>query len=203
MRAYWISRDDGTTNYLSDPAEVGKTHVFDGTPIPCWQGYHGSPTIVDALLYRRDGTRLWVVELSGKIVPHGDPVDKWAAQIRTYLRSIDIRKMPSEAVYHKTCVAARAVYHKTCDEAWAVRDKTRAEAEAVRDKTCAEAEAVFAKARAEAEAVCDKTCDEAWAVRDKTRAEAWAACDKTCDEAVVPLVAECERALRDQGVEVT
>ena len=148
MRAYWISRDDGTTNYLSDPAEVGKTHVFDGTPIPCWQGYHGSPTIVDALLYRRDGTRLWVVELSGEIVPHGDPVDKWAAQIRTYLRSIDIRNMPSEAV---------------------------------RDKTCAEAEAVFAKARAEAEAVCDKTCDEA----------------------VVPLVAECERALRDQGVEVT
>ena len=170
MRAYWISRDDGTTNYLSDPAEVGKTHVFDGTPIPCWQGYHGSPTIVDALLYRRDGTRLWVVELSGKIVPHGDPVDKWAAQIRTYLRSIDIRKMPSEAVYHKTCDEAWAVYHKTCDETWAVRDKT-----------CAEAEAVFAKARAEAEAVCDKTCDEA----------------------VVPLVAECERALRDQGVEVT
>ena len=128
MRAYWISRDDGTTNYLSDPAEVGKTHVFDGTPIPCWQGYHGSPTIVDALLYRRDGTRLWVVELSGKIVPHGDPVDKWAAQIRTYLRSIDIRKMPSEAVRDKTCVAARAVCNKTCDEARAACDKTCDEA---------------------------------------------------------------------------
>ena len=92
MIAYWFSRDDGTTEHQKTPAEVGKTDRSDGTPAPCEKGLHASPTPFDALQYAA-GCRLWEVEIPADSVPHGDPLDKYAAKSRRYLRSVDLRRV--------------------------------------------------------------------------------------------------------------
>jgi len=89
MKAYWFSEEDGTTANLTKPAKVGQTDKIKGTPIPCHHGLHGSPTPWDALAYAR-GATIWIVELGGEIVEHGNPIDKYAAQERTYLFELDI-----------------------------------------------------------------------------------------------------------------
>ena len=91
MRAYWFSKEDGTTQHLDRPVAIGKTDTFEGEPIPCERGLHGSPTPWDALGYSC-GPIIWVVKLGGEIVEHGDPIDKYAAQSREYLFKLDITK---------------------------------------------------------------------------------------------------------------
>ena len=91
MRAYWFSNLDGTTVHQTEPAEVGRTDHAEGAIIPCQNGLHGSPTPWDALQYA-GGPVLWVVELAGEIVSHGDPVDKHAASERKYISKIDLTK---------------------------------------------------------------------------------------------------------------
>ena len=86
MRAYWFSRRDGTTDYLTMPAAIGNTDRFGGTPILCQCGLHGGLTPFDALQYAC-GTEMWEVELGGKIVKG---FDKCAAQERRYLRRVDL-----------------------------------------------------------------------------------------------------------------
>jgi hypothetical protein len=67
---------------------IGKWLTFDGEPEPCECGLHASPTAFDALQYA-PGTLLHKVHLGGEIKAHGDPVDKFAAQKRKIIASID------------------------------------------------------------------------------------------------------------------
>jgi hypothetical protein len=106
MRAFWFSSDDGTTEHQKTPAAVGRTDTFDGTPIPCERGLHASPTPWDALQYACGG-RLWEVEIPDDSVPHGTPLDKYAARSRTYLRSVDLRHVLVEF----SCRQAERVLH--------------------------------------------------------------------------------------------
>jgi hypothetical protein len=80
-----------TANRLRDGQPVppiGKWLTFDGEPEPCECGLHASPTAFYALRYA-PGTLLHKVHLGGKIKAHGDPVDKFAAQKRKIIASID------------------------------------------------------------------------------------------------------------------
>jgi len=61
---------------------LGETLRHEGPVVPCDRGYHASPTVLDALRYA-PGPYLYRVELGGTIVPHGDPVNKYAASERT------------------------------------------------------------------------------------------------------------------------
>jgi hypothetical protein len=88
---YWFSRSDGTTEYQTVPAAIGRTDTCECKLIPCENGMHASPTAFDALQYAT-GPLLWRVELSDERVEHGSPVDKYAARSRTYLGCIDVDK---------------------------------------------------------------------------------------------------------------
>ena len=67
---------------------IGEWLEFDGMPVPCQSGLHASPDAFDALQYA-PGTILHQVELGGKIVEHGSPVDKYAAQKRKIIATIN------------------------------------------------------------------------------------------------------------------
>jgi len=67
---------------------IGKWLKVAGDPIPCECGFHASPDAFDALQYA-PGAMLHRVHLRGIIVPHGDPVDKFAAQRWKIVASID------------------------------------------------------------------------------------------------------------------
>lgn len=67
---------------------IGEWLVFGGKPVPCKCGLHASPTISAALKYA-SGELLHQVKLGGKIVPNGNPVDKFAARKRKIVASID------------------------------------------------------------------------------------------------------------------
>ena len=92
MKAYWFSKEDGRTQHLEHPAEVGKTDTFIGEIVPCQAGLHASPTPCDALDYAA-GPILWVCELPDDSVAHGNPIDKYAASSRKYLFKIDMTKI--------------------------------------------------------------------------------------------------------------
>ena len=62
----------------------GETLRHEGEVVPCKSGLHGSKRAIDALS-SAPGWNVARVRLSGTIVPHGDPVDKYAASIRTNL----------------------------------------------------------------------------------------------------------------------
>ena len=66
----------------------GKWLKHDGDVIPCESGLHASPTPFDALQYA-PGEMLHQVELRGTIIPHGNPLDKFAASERKILATID------------------------------------------------------------------------------------------------------------------
>jgi len=97
MKGYWFSKEDGTTEHLKDPAEVGKVHDAPpvdsggnlGPIVPCERGYHASPTPWDALQYAC-GPILYEVEIPDDAIPHGNPISKYAAKSRRYLRKVDL-----------------------------------------------------------------------------------------------------------------
>ena len=63
---------------------IGKTHKINGDIVPCQHGLHLSKQIIDALNYA-PGPVIYRVVGSGAIVPHGDPIDKYACSERTYV----------------------------------------------------------------------------------------------------------------------
>ncbi len=89
MKAYWFSREDGTTQHQKEPAEIGRTDTVDGKIIPCAKGLHASPTPWDALHYAR-GPVLWEVEIDDDAIPHLG--DKFASRARKYIRRADLTK---------------------------------------------------------------------------------------------------------------
>lgn len=72
---------------------IGEWLVYDGIPIPCDSGLHASPTPWDAMEYA-PGNLLHKVELDGMIVPcNCKPIDKFAAQRRMIVATIDATKL--------------------------------------------------------------------------------------------------------------
>ena len=59
----------------------GVTLTHTGEVQPCASGYHASKRAIDALQYA-PGCMCARVRLSGTIIAHGDPVDKYAASKR-------------------------------------------------------------------------------------------------------------------------
>lgn len=146
--------------------EVGKKLML--TPqtqiIPCAVGYHASLHAIDALQYA-PGPIACRVKLHGKIVPHGNPTDKYAARGRTVVSMFDAtdalrgfaRWCALQVIDSWDAPAIVREYLQTGDE------KLRAAAWA----------AAWAAARAAAWAVARAA---AWAAsRDAARDAAWAA----------------------------
>ena len=66
-----------------NPFEVGVAlPTIKGGIKPCHNGYHGSPTVLDALNYA-PGPHLYKRELSGTVKPHENPLDKYAGSRAT------------------------------------------------------------------------------------------------------------------------
>ena len=168
-----------TCDKLSDgsviPA-VGTWLEFDGEPVPCSRGLHASPDAFDALQYA-PGYLLHQVELGGIILPHGCPVDKYAAQKRKIVATIDAepimrlfaRRVALDVIHLWDAPTIVKEYLKTGDEskraaAW---DAARAAAwDAARA-------AAWAAARAAAWAAAKDAARAA--AKDAARAAEWAA----------------------------
>ena len=74
---------------------IGEWLIFEGVPIPCACGLHASPDAFEALRFA-PGPLLHRVKLDGTIVAHGDPVDKFAAQKRKIVATVDATQIMRE-----------------------------------------------------------------------------------------------------------
>ena len=85
VTGYWFAPRDGKlANGDGREIRVGITHKVEGNIIPCKHGLHLSIRPIDALKYA-PGPIIYKVRGSGTIVPHGDPINKYACSERTYL----------------------------------------------------------------------------------------------------------------------
>lgn len=92
VKAYHFLQADMTSLRGDEPPWlVGATRFATGEIVPCGNGYHGCPSLWDALRYA-PGPMACLVRLEGDIRAHGDPVDKYAARKRTLLAAVDISK---------------------------------------------------------------------------------------------------------------
>ena len=94
MKAYWFCRTNMTSpNAPRAVWTVGQQRTLRGkTIVPCSYGYHASPTLWLALTYA-PGPVACLVELDdATLVPHGRPVDKYAARSRTLLAAVNIER---------------------------------------------------------------------------------------------------------------
>ena len=87
--------------------KIGITHSLDSEIIPCRYGLHLSKRPIDALAYATSSIIYKVVGF-GTIVPHGDPIDKYACSKRKYIGGgLDI----SETLRHFARLCALDVIH--------------------------------------------------------------------------------------------
>jgi len=85
IRGWWFApKDNRLANGDGRQIAVGITHKVEGEVVPCNHGLHLSPRAIDALRYA-SGPIVYRVEGRGTIVPHGNPVDKYACSEREYL----------------------------------------------------------------------------------------------------------------------
>jgi len=157
---------------------INRTHKVKGDIIPCQHGLHLSERIIDALKYA-PGPVLYRVIGSGIIVPHGNPVDKYACSERTYISGgIDIsdtlhlfaRKCALDVIHLWEAPKIVVRYLETGDES--IRE---AAGDAAGDAARAAARAAAgAAAWAARDAAWDAEGAAAWDARDAARA-AWAA----------------------------
>ena len=87
IEVYYHFTGDKLRDGKAIPA-IGEWLVFEGDPVPCKCGLHASAEPFDALQFA-PGSILHKVELAGKIEKHGNPVDKFAAQRRRIISSLD------------------------------------------------------------------------------------------------------------------
>jgi hypothetical protein len=161
---------------------VGVWLRHEGPVVPCQSGLHASPTPWDALEWA-PGNILHRVELVGA-VPHGEPVDKYAASERKIIKSLDVE----DIMRRFACDQALAVlpssapdivrrYLVTADDSImaAARDAAWADAKAAAWDAAKAAAWDAARAAAKAAAwyaAWDAAKAAAW---DAARAAAWAA----------------------------
>lgn len=91
--AYWFAMADEqgraySPNKPDERWEVGQTRTLNGEIIPCRYGFHGSPTLWQALKYA-PGPIACKVELSGTIVQEHD---KLAASQKTLLAAVNVER---------------------------------------------------------------------------------------------------------------
>jgi hypothetical protein len=104
IRAYHFTGDKLRDGRPIPP--IGEWLVHTGPLVPCESGLHASRHPFDALQYAQ-GNLLHLVELSGKIVPHGNPEDKVVARKRRIIKTIN-----AEPVMRKfACWCALSVIH--------------------------------------------------------------------------------------------
>ena len=180
IKGWWFAEDSRElANGDGRKIKLGITHKVKGEIIPCKNGLHLSPKILDALTYA-PGNIIYMVEGTGTIVPHGNPIDKYACSERTYISGgIDASKTISK--FARLCAldvihlwdAPEVVvrYLKTGDV-----DIRAAAARATTDSAWAAERAAMDSAWAAARAAARA----AWAA---TRVAAWAAADSTWDAA--------------------
>ena len=157
--------------------KIGQTHHVDGEIIPCRHGLHLSRRIIDALTYS-PGPVIYRVEGFGTVIPHGDPVDKYACSDRTYFAGgVDIsdtlrkfaRRCALDVIHLWDAPEVVVRYLKTGDEsirvaAWvAARDAARdAAGDAAWDAARAAWDAARDAARAAGVAARDAAGDAGW-----------------------------------------
>ena len=81
---YWFTKENKLSNGDNRIIQIGITHSVGGEIIPCQNGLHLSKRPIDALKYA-PGSIIYKVKGSGVIIPHGNPVDKYACSERTYI----------------------------------------------------------------------------------------------------------------------
>lgn len=96
ITAYWFGKADKNGLVFSPNAprmkwKEGQKRTLKGEIVPCQRGYHASPTLWQALPYA-PGPVACLVELSGTIVPHGTPLDKYAASTRKLIKAVNIER---------------------------------------------------------------------------------------------------------------
>lgn len=92
MKAYHFLKEDMRSCNGTEPAwTLGETRILKDKIIPCEYGYHASFTLFGALSYA-PGPVACLVELSGEIIEHGNPIDKYAASSRQLIKAINIGK---------------------------------------------------------------------------------------------------------------
>ena len=163
--------------------EIGITHTVVGDIVPCKNGLHLSKEPLHALQYA-SGPIIYKVCGSGIIMPHGDPVDKYACSHRKYLSGgVDA----TEALRQFARQCALDVIHL-----WDAPDVVRQYLETGDEKLRAEARAA---AWDEAwDAAWDAARDAAWAAawedaaRDAARDAAWAAQNKRLKKLLISIL---------------
>jgi len=174
VKGWWFGTID--RKLLNDDGRkivIGETHKIDRKIIPCKCGLHLSKRIIDALNYA-PGPVIYRVIGSGVIIPHGNPVDKYACSERTYVAGgVDIsntlrlfaRKCALDVIHLWNPPDIVIKYLKTGDEsirtaAWdAARDAAR--------------DAAWVAAGVAAGAAAGAAARDA--ARDAAKAAAWAA----------------------------
>jgi hypothetical protein len=164
----------------------------DGKVVPCQSGLHASERALDALVYA-PGPMVAQVRLSGTIVAHGSPVDKYAASEREYLTDyVDARRV----LHEFACWCASRTLDAE-EAAGRTVDPRSHKAIAVKlawlDGKATDDE--LAAAGAAAWAARDAAWTAAWTARDAAGAAAWAARDAAGAAAWAEQNAELERRL--------
>ena len=90
LRAYHFTGDTLRNGEPIPP--IGKWLIHKGEINPCASGLHASEHPFDALTYA-PGPILHLVELAGPMKSHGDPIDKWVAQKRKIIASVDATEL--------------------------------------------------------------------------------------------------------------
>jgi len=104
---WFVPQDRKLANGDGRKIKLGITHSLYGKIIPCDYGLHLSKRPIDALRHAQSSI-IYKVVGSGIIVPHGNPVDKYACSRRKYVAGgIDI----SDTLRHFARLCALDVIH--------------------------------------------------------------------------------------------
>ena len=175
-----------TNNTLRDGStipDVGKILRHKGAVIPCESGLHMSEEPFDALQFA-PGAILHHVKLRGKMISHGNPIDKWVGRERIILQSINVTQL----LRRFACDQALSIIHlcPNCPEVVLNYLKTADESlrGAARDAVWG---AVWGAAR---DAVWAAAWDAAW---DAARDAAWDAARIEFNSIIYQLFQEVEK----------
>ena len=153
VKGWWFTTSKKLPHGDNRKITIGKTHKVKSEIIPCKNGLHLSKRIIDAQFYA-PGHVIYRVVGSGVIVPHGDPIDKYACSERTYIAGgIDIedtlrlfaRKCALDVIHLWDPPKIVVRYLKTGDES--IREAAGAAAMDAGDAARAAAEAAWDAAR--------------------------------------------------------
>ena len=179
IEVYYHFTGDKLRDGKAIPA-IGEWLVFEGDPVPCKCGLHASAEPFDALQFA-PGSILHKVELAGKIEKHGNPVDKFAAQRRRIISSLDAteilrlfsRRVALDVIHLWDAPPVVMEYLETGDES--IMAAAEAAARAAAEAAARAAAWAAARDAAWAAAIAAAWADASAAASAAARAAAWAA----------------------------